>query len=88
MAKKTKKARNLVMADFYDLIADSAPEKMSPEEVARLVTTIVLSYADDEREAGAMIMLMARIVRDYYTMKNDGECTCDKCAAKRKAEAH
>jgi hypothetical protein len=61
---------------------------MTGRDVVRLTTSVVLAYAKDEREAGEWTMLMAQAIRDYYTEQNDGECTCDKCAARRKSEAH
>jgi hypothetical protein len=61
---------------------------MSGPDVVRVIASVVLAYAEDENSAGAMVMSLARIVKDYYTMQNDGECTCAKCTAKRKAEAH
>jgi hypothetical protein len=86
MAKK-KKAQSAGQ-EFFELIEAAAPSKMAGLDVIKVITSVVLAYADDEDEAGMWIMSMARIVKDYYTMQNDGECTCPKCTAKRKAEAH
>lgn len=87
MAKKTKKKPS-AGEEFLTLVEAAAPDKMAGIDVIKLITTVVIAYADDESEAGTWIMSMARIVKDYYTMKNDGECTCAKCTAKRKLEAH
>ena len=65
-----------------------APDQMTGMDVVRLTTSIVLAYAKDESEAGGWTMMMARAIRQYYTDRNDGECTCDKCIARRKSEAH
>jgi hypothetical protein len=87
MAKKPKKTAT-TGEEFLKLVEAVAPDKLKGTDVIKVITSVVLAYADDENEAGAWIMSMARIVRDYYTMQNDGECTCEKCTAKRKAEAH
>jgi hypothetical protein len=87
MAKKPKKTAT-TGEEFLKLVEAVAPDKMSGMDVIKLITSLVLFYADDESEARVWIMAMARYVKDYYTMQNDGECTCDKCTAKRKAESH
>jgi len=87
MAKKPKKTAT-TGEEFFNLLEAAAPDKMQGIDVIKVITSVVLAYADDEREAGAWIMSMARIVKDYYIMENDGECTCTKCTAERKATAH
>lgn len=87
MAKKPQKTAT-TGEEFFNLIEAAAPDKLKGTDVIKVITSVVLAYADDETEASVWIMAMARYVKDYYTMQTDGECTCEKCTAKRKAEAH
>jgi hypothetical protein len=83
MFKLWKKPKNILEA--FEAIA---PDTMTGGDVVRLITSIVLTYAKDQDDAAQWTMLLAGMIRDYYTERNDGECTCDKCAARRKSEAH
>lgn len=74
--------------DIVEEFEKIAPDQMTGLDVIKLTTSVVLAYARDEREAGEWTMMMARAIRQYYTDQNDGECTCDKCIARRKSEAH
>ena len=83
MFKRWNKPKDIVK-EFEKI----APDQLTGMDVVRLMTATVLTYARNEREAGEWTMMTARAIRQYYTDRNDGECTCDKCIARRKSEAH
>ena len=83
----TKESRD-IRDKFLKKMEKHLPEELSQEDVIKIITTILLTYADDQRAAGEIVMAVTRITQGFYRLQNGGECPCDDCIAERKAAAH
>jgi hypothetical protein len=89
MTNKTPEQIDADTEAFLEHVIAGMPESMPPEHIAYLLHTIVVSYCLDGVDAGLITLQLATLVRDYYSIDaDDGECMCDNCVARRKANAH
>lgn len=82
------KESHQAMQKFLKKMEKHLPEEMSEEDVIKVITTILITYADDQRAADEIILTVARLSQGFYRVQNGGECPCDDCTAARKSAAH
>ena len=78
------------MADEFNLEKTMAtlPKTMSHMDMLRLLGSVLVAYSPGVLATQDLLNDLADSLNDYYKSQGGGECQCENCVARRKAEAH
>ena len=73
---------------FHALMQANMPEAMTTEDIIQFCGGMITDYSSSFADAKRTVMLMARLLEDFYIGEPNDECACPQCTEKRKAKAN
>ena len=88
MTNKTPEQIEAEADAFVDHVTENLPDSLQTHHILRLMGVTLTSYSEDLADANRTMLELLLLVHGFYKQETGGECMCDTCVARRKANAH